>query len=883
MEEITHVVVRGDTLSAIARKYNTTVKDLAALNNIENVNRLYIGQVLIIRNKTLTASSLTTRNSNPYVVDITAMGMQSNSDNLLYVAWSFKTANTEKYEIEWCYSTPDARWFNGSSESLENDPSGYLPKESTYSPPDNAVSVKVRVRPIAKTYRDKNDNEVRYWTGLWTNWQYYSMADAPPKTPPVPSVKIDMYDMTVYNANLDINASHVEYEIVWGDAWHYKTGVAEILTTHAWYKTAITPSWNYKARARGKRGNLYSPWSEYSENVQAVPTAPYGIDTIESLSDTSVKMTWTKIGSAKTYSIQYAEKEIYFEGSNGTTTIDGIESTSYIITGLTKGTKYFFRLKCVNDTGSSGWCEPVSIIIGTKPDPPSTWSDRTIAIVGEKLLLSWLHNSVDGSEQKEAQIEITVDGSTVTHTVGLDDKEKPIDTFELDTSIYTDGAKIYWRVRTKGVIPEYSDWSIQRLVEVYAPATISVNVLDSDGNYTNTIRNFPFTITGMTGPQTQKPIMYSISIRSNESYIANTPFGEVHVNIGDDIYTNILNSNQDLNLTLNASDIDLESGINYDVIVRVTMDSGLSTEESVSFDVDWVDIKSLPNAEILFDQNRLSASLRPYCERYEDQYNLVRVSNGKYYPTNDELPNGFNTAISVEGAITTNGNQVYKDELDRLFYIVENGKTIMVTDILLSVYRRTHDGKFVEIETNMPGESTTFVTDPHPSLDYARYRIVSTDLNTGSVSYTDISTSSFNSDSIVIQWSEQWSNFIVNENNFEDVDYATGSMVKLPYNVSMSENNSPDISTINYIGREHPVSYYGTTLGVTASVTTEFDKTDRELIYALRRLSTYMGDVYLRLPTGVGYWANVKVSFDANYDSLVIPVTFDIIRVEGGV
>lgn len=45
----TYTVKRGDTLSAIARKYNTTVAALAKLNNIKNVNVINVGQVLKLR------------------------------------------------------------------------------------------------------------------------------------------------------------------------------------------------------------------------------------------------------------------------------------------------------------------------------------------------------------------------------------------------------------------------------------------------------------------------------------------------------------------------------------------------------------------------------------------------------------------------------------------------------------------------------------------------------------------------------------------------------------------------------------------------------------------------------------------------------------------
>ena len=46
--EIKYVVKKGDTLSEIALKYGTTVNNIAKKNNIKNVNKIYIGQVLKI-------------------------------------------------------------------------------------------------------------------------------------------------------------------------------------------------------------------------------------------------------------------------------------------------------------------------------------------------------------------------------------------------------------------------------------------------------------------------------------------------------------------------------------------------------------------------------------------------------------------------------------------------------------------------------------------------------------------------------------------------------------------------------------------------------------------------------------------------------------------
>ena len=46
--EITYVIKKGDTLSGIAKKFNTTVKELARKNKIKDVNKIYAGDVIKI-------------------------------------------------------------------------------------------------------------------------------------------------------------------------------------------------------------------------------------------------------------------------------------------------------------------------------------------------------------------------------------------------------------------------------------------------------------------------------------------------------------------------------------------------------------------------------------------------------------------------------------------------------------------------------------------------------------------------------------------------------------------------------------------------------------------------------------------------------------------
>lgn len=177
----------------------------------------------------------------------------------------------------------------------------------------------------------------------------------------------------------------------------------------------------------------------------------------------------------------------------------------------------------------------------------------------------------------------------------------------------------------------------------------------------------------------------------------------------------------------------------------------------------------------------------------------------------------------------------------------------------------------------------TFITDPHPALDYARYRIVAISKTTGSVSYYDVPGYPVGGKAIIIQWDEEWSSFDAPlEDRLSEAPWA-GSMLVLPYNIDVSDSSEPDVELVKYIGRKRPVGYYGTHLGEKSTWSLEVPKNDKETIYGIRRLSKWLGNVYIREPSGSGYWASIKVSYDLKHNEVTVPVTIDVVRVEGGV
>ena len=902
----TYTVVRGDTLSEIAQRFGTTVSYLAKLNNIRNVNLIYVGQVLKISEVvTVTPakpnptpapppapspSKPTPTKTSPAAtrVTITAFGLQANTDRTFFGTWSWSRDNTAHFEIRWFYGTGDKAKFTGNSSTVE-----WLDNaqpQSLYTAPENATYVSFQVKPIAKTHK-VNNSDVYYWTAQWSTEQFYYMKNLPPAKPPTPTATIEDYTLKVEVNGVEEDNIDIEFEIIQNDLTVYKTGKSKVTRSVAKYSCSVSPGYSYKVRCRALKNNLRSGWTDYSSNVNTKPNKPEKINDLRAVSETAITLTWDEAVTADSYDIEYAIRLDYLGMSNASTTINNITAPRYTITGLSTGEKYFVRVRAVNAQGTSDWTEAKSIILGAVPSAPTTWSSSTTVTVGEDMKFYWMHNSKDGSKESKAELSYVVDnGSEVLKEIVKVDTSDDVSYYWLPTLSYREGASIKWRVRTAGITGEYGPWSVTRTITIYAPPSLSL-VISDDGLNTRSLRQitkYPFYIKAVAGPSSQIPIGYHFSIIAKDTYETMDEHGNVKMVIaGQEIYSNFLDVNERLILlTMTPSDVNLENNIEYELLCTVTMNSGLTEDASADFKVSLDDVTYYPAAEILFDETTLSASIRPYCTYtpyifYQVSYN---ASTGIYTRTNTAISPIEGT--SVDNALTTQEDLVFvgvnASGETIYFSVIPSNREYLVENVVLSVYRKDYDGRFVEIAKDVPNLDNRYVTDPHPSLDLATYRVVATDTTNGSISYTDIPGYPVGIKSVIIQWDETWSNLeILGDNPTDEVSWA-GSMLKLPYNIDVSDSNEMDVSLIEYIGRSHPVTYYGTQLGVTSTWRMEIPKTDKATLYGLRLLAIYTGDVYVREPSGSGYWANISVSYEQKHRELTIPITLTIKRVEGG-
>lgn len=843
-------VVKGDCLWNIAKSvYNDPYRwrDIANANGISQTNALiYPGNLLTLPGVSSSATPVTPQPNYSTKVSVQWWALDSGETRSMFITWTYDRPDTANYEVRWEYDTGVGGWRLGSSGTTSE-------KQAGYSAPENAKRVRVIITPKSNVWSD-GAGEIRE----------YDYSNNPPELPPLPTFVIGVNNKltaTINNIQETINADSVEFAIYQDDTIKYKTikSSINIEARYVSFMTEVEAGHSYKIRCRAIRGTIYGGYTDFTDIQYSLPIAPTEITTLRSQTISEQQSTayavfieWVESITAKTYLVEWAKNIEWLgtEQSSKQTTEEG-KGPRLLIPGIDLGFEYFFRVASVNDKGqSTNWTPIKSVTLGTKPSPPTTYSNVVSCVMGEDLNLYWVHNSTDGSYESYARLQLTITDSAHPELeplimVKVIPNEKPeedkgktsvykINTNDPEWATLGEGYIIKWKVQTAGVTSEYSNWSTERQAIVYSKPELEIDILNNLDLSVEEINTFPFYISVLATPPTQIPISYYMEIISNEAYETIDDVGKIKmVNIGDKVYQKYYDPQVNpwrFLVEMSPSNIDLENNVSYTVNITVSMNSGLTAVESKNFTAYFEDLFYDVYADIIVDKTTVSAAIQPYC--YE---------------------------------------------------IINNIQTL-VENCTLSVYRREYDGSFKEIAKDIPNQQNFYVTDPHPSLDYARYRIVAKMNDTGAISFGDVKGISVNEKSAIIQWAEEWSSFEVDSNGTGNVEPAwSGSMLKIPYNISISDSKSIDVALIKYAGRENPVSYYGTQIGETSSWSMSIPKEDKELLYAIRRLSKWKGDVYVREPYGTGYWASISVSYNLKYSDVTVPVSISLTRVEGGI
>lgn len=874
-------------------------------------------------------------------VTIQSITLQGGPNNrTLYATWSWDLhSDTQAYYLQWEYGIGDGVWYKEDLVTISRDGAGNLARNALYTPSnESAYHVRLSVKPQAKV---DSKNKPRYSSPGFSNTVTFNYnTSGKLTTPSAPTLTIDGTTMTARieysagNANrMTFKFSRDDKEPSGNDIQTVKSVGTNVYSVN--YDAVVGHSYKVCCAADNAQYDNTSDDSPYSDYVYSGPPKVPGWVSYYATSATEVFLNWKNISSKyphDTYVVEYTTAKKYFDNSSNvqSQTVNSDVAGSTYISGLETGQTYFFRVRAERNGQYGEWSDIVSVKLGVIPSAPTTWSNYSKVKTGEDVTLYWSHNAQDSSEQNTAQINLSINGQSRTITINSPknvsllevpefsysewkrigkkgtsstwDDVQNVDSFivgsiaiikgvsinskgerkscklygtvqsidsindtmiiiaefyaddtlternELDsgsgittyyvlqTDEFVTGATIQWKVRTRGILTTggsnndgYSDWSMIRKIEVAVPPTVSVYTANHlNVNSSNTITSFPFDIRVDYRSNNEVPVECAVDVYSFDDYIDIDETGEEYLVP----YNTLLYSQHfyglkyDLfNVVLSVNDITLKNNVRYRVDATIVMQSGLRASSWNTFLFSTVDDVSVPKAEFMFDSRNLTMAIRPY---------------------------------------------------------VESGSS----NVVLSVFRKEYDGSFTKVNGASRLDGDTWVTDPHPSLYYANYRIVATSKSTAAVNYIDYPGYPVLNPAVVIQWDEPEKDLTYEFDFFDPLREKGhtngGSMLKLPYNVQMSSNNNMDVELVNYIGRKRPVSYYGTQIGETRSFSLDIPKADKRTLFSIRRLSVWTGDVYVREPSGEGFWASASVSYDINSREVTIPVTINVTRVEGG-
>ncbi|MCR3760143.1 hypothetical protein KYB31_14285 [Clostridium felsineum] len=161
------------------------------------------------------------------------------------------------------------------------------------------------------------------------------------------------------------------------------------ITSNSYVITGLTPGTDYSYKVRVVTSAGISDWS------QLVTETTIGVvnNVTAVLNNNSMTVSWTAASGAASYDIEV----------NGTI-ISGITGTNYVITGLTPGTTYTYKVRVNTSNGIGDWSNPI-----VKADLNIIPSNGVTAIVtGTSVNLSW--QGIAGA----AGYDVEVDGTIVS-------------------------------------------------------------------------------------------------------------------------------------------------------------------------------------------------------------------------------------------------------------------------------------------------------------------------------------------------------------------------------------------------------------------------------------------------------------------------------------
>lgn len=802
---------------------------------------------------------------------ITDTRVMERQDGRLDLQWQHNITTDDKidyFSVRWRYwDTTNNRWILGAEDHVNpaSKVDGWYVDTITKPDMPRYLQIEFYVQPIAKNhsvtraYMENGQQKTvtvtlpYFKVGTGGPGKYFEdYTSVMPSTPPTPSAELrpDGTALVEWNEVEDSVVTHLSLVTEVYGSGSSETARAANPQLTSW----SMPAWPGGTRARYalRAWNLQNSGntslvaqSEWSEWADWQPADCSGLS-VRCTSATAAQVTFSCQGdSGDSYEIYYSDVRSDLDDPDASSTVRHVSTPagsyrkgtySYSVGDLADGKPWWFRARAVNAQGKGGWSNVASCTVGAAPQAPTLMDTAPAYPVGPGVAVGWVHNATDGSEQTGAQVAVAVNQGTAT----VHDVAGAADNYTIATGSLSDGDAVTWSVRTKGATGEYGPWAAATF-SVYTAPTCAVSAAMTD----LPPLTLAVTMPGWSAAAAQQPARFEIWVTSDSAYIATRRDGSTYpVAAGEAVWSatsfagdpEVSQGSGASTATheVGAVDFPFVSGQDYTVHGIVATNMGLVSAEATCAFACRMSASDLsaPIAFATIGEGR-SAVVYPVC-------------------------------LDDEGDV--------RDDVELSVYRILPGELVPIVEGL--TVSGVFDGGPDAGESTAAGYPLA-VTDPHPTFGEATYRVAALDPSTGAVATHDVSCP-MPFDDIYIQWRGQ----PVGVGKSGDVTFAERS-VSLPENVKIDEGHAKDKGLVEAIGRKAPLAYYGSQLGETGGWSCVVPyATGSEEMSLLRELAKEMAPVYVREPSGVGYWAHVDVGFKYGYDTALVDVSISVTRVD---
>lgn len=318
----------------------------------------------------------------------------------------------------------------------------------------------------------------------------------------------------------------------------------------SWSDTSTNAGHAYAYRVRGKNPAGTSS-AVTAGTVYTTPSAPTGVTASAASATTATVDASGKSKYVDSYEIQRKTTGDW----ESVSTVTSLPAT--VTTAVGSNT---FRVRAKKGDLLSEWAESNSITTVVKPLAPTITGLSSRYLVGATATFVWIPNHPDGSEQTQAQVEVTVPAGTVsTSTVS------GALTSHIIANLVAGTYKV--RVRTHGLSSEWGEWSSYSTFDVFAAPTASITSPATEGA---SVDRLPLSVTweasDATGIQSQ---LLELLSASGEVLYSTKPASTAR------------------SASIGVRDYQLSNGTTYSLRLTVTAGSSFTATATRSFRTGW--------------------------------------------------------------------------------------------------------------------------------------------------------------------------------------------------------------------------------------------------------------------------------------------------------